>query len=220
MPNPFILINAKNYKTGIGDSLLQTLETICEVQHETLQPFSVAVNTLDLQMVSQQYAQKIDLFAQHCDDATFGASTGKILPEYLKQLGLKGVILNHSENRIEDQTILKNTITRAKLAGLDVVVCAETVEEGKFLAEHTTADYIAVEPPELIGGDISVSNAHPEIISESVKEISSKSILIGAGIKNKKDIDIVLKRGGKGVLLASGVMKANNIKEALFDLVR
>jgi len=124
--------------------------------------------------------------------------------------------LNHSENRIGYE-VLKKTIERAKTIGLYTVVCAETPEEGaKFL--DLDPDYIAVEPPELIGGDISVASAKPEIIENAARLIGSEKLLVGAGVKNGEDVRICIKLGAKGVLLASGITKSDNPKKALLNL--
>jgi triosephosphate isomerase (TIM) len=42
--------------------------------------------------------------------------------------------------------------------------------------------------------------------------------LVGAGVKNGKDVQIALKLGAKGVLLASGVTKAKDPMAVLLDL--
>lgn len=214
-----IVINAKNYETGVGKALLSTLSSIQSVQEISKKRFCVAVNSIDLSMACEHFAHTLDIFAQHCDNATMGASTGKIIPEYLKQIGVKGVILNHSENRFLNTDILIQTISCAKGVGLEVIVCAESVPEGSFFSQNSLADWIAVEPPELIGGEISVSSARPEIIDESIATIGSKKVLIGAGIKNAQDIAIVTEKGGMGVLLSSGIMKSSNIISALKGLL-
>ena len=45
--------------------------------------------------------------------------------------------------------------------------CAADLEEARSLAEIGPT-FIAVEPPELIGGDISVTTADPAIVSDTV----------------------------------------------------
>ena len=80
-------------------------------------------------------------------------------------------------------------------------------------------DLIAVEPPELIGGDISVSKAEPEVIERSVQMLGQNRVLVGAGVKNSDDIRIALSLGASGVLLASGVTKAPDPYAVLMDLV-
>jgi triosephosphate isomerase len=81
-----------------------------------------------------------------------------------------------------------------------------------------------VEPPELIGGDISVTSANPEIVSGAVKEIKTIAprvrVLCGAGVKTAEDVRIAIELGTEGVLLASGVVKAADHKQALYDLIK
>jgi triosephosphate isomerase len=82
---------------------------------------------------------------------------------------------------------------------------------------------IAVEPPELIGGDISVTSADPEIVSGTANLVKSVNpdvrVLCGAGVKNGEDVAMAIQLGTEGVLLASGVTKANDPQGILADLV-
>ena len=54
--------------------------------------------------------------------------------------------------------------------GFPVCACAANVEEAKALAKLGPT-FIAVEPPELIGGDISVTTADPSIVSDTVSAV-------------------------------------------------
>ena len=82
---------------------------------------------------------------------------------------------------------------------------------------------IAVEPPELIGGDISVTTSDPTVVSSSVEVVrkvdSGIDVLCGAGVKTGEDVAAALDLGAAGVLLASGVTKADDPKAVLSDLV-
>ena len=84
-------------------------------------------------------------------------------------------------------------------------------------------NYVAVEPPELIGGDVSVTSADPQIVSDTASAVREASeevmVLCGAGIKSGLDVSRAIELGVSGVLLASGVTKSSNPKEALEDLV-
>ena len=77
---------------------------------------------------------------------------------------------------------------------------------------------IAVEPPELIGGDLSVSKSEPLIVERAVKLIGEDRTLVGAGIKDGEDVRIALDLGARGVLLASGVTKSDDPYATLLDL--
>lgn len=103
------------------------------------------------------------------------------------------------------------------------IVCAQNSKEAGELAKFNP-DFIAVEPPELIGGDVSVSTAEPEIIRNTVDEVKKNSsrtyVLCGAGVKNKDDVKKAIELGAKGVLVASGVVKADSVENAMEDLIK
>ncbi|MCL4406555.1 triose-phosphate isomerase [Candidatus Parvarchaeota archaeon] len=80
---------------------------------------------------------------------------------------------------------------------------------------------IAYEPPELIGGDISVSSSKPEIVKEFcdiVKSGSASLPLIGAGIKTPEDVKKSVELGAEGILVASGVMKSKDFESEIEGL--
>ncbi|MBU0577175.1 triose-phosphate isomerase [Patescibacteria group bacterium] len=209
-----IITNFKLYESASGDKALELAKIHEEVAKETGADIQVAVQAVDLARISQEV--DIPVLAQHIDPVGFGSGTGKILPESVKMAGGVGTILNHSENRLKRE-VLEASIKRAKENGLTTIVCAETPEEGASFLEFDP-DYIAVEPPELIGGDISVSTAQPEIIENASKLIGSEKLLVGAGVKNGVDVKTCIELGAKGVLLASGVTKAEDPKAVLMDL--
>ena len=97
------------------------------------------------------------------------------------------------------------------------IVCAENNVEGKKFADMG-ADFIAIEVPELIGGDVSVSTAHPELIVEAVKQIGPGKVIVGAGIKTADDVKKALELGAVGVLVSSGIVKAADSLAALREL--
>lgn len=216
---PFVLTNFKNYKSAIGDKALELAKVHVNVKKEKNANITIAVNSVDLKDICKNYSDDIDIFAQHSDLASFGSSTGKILPEYLKEIGVKGVILNHSENRFSNLYSLIETIKFIKKVGLTVVCCIENIEEGEIILKDSDPDFVAIEPPELIGGDISVSIAEPKLIKDSVERLGENKVLVGAGIKNKEDVKLAMEYGAKGVLLASGITKSEKPKEVLLDLI-
>lgn len=212
---PLILTNFKTYQTASGKAALELANIHAKIAQETGQNITVAVQAFDLANIAQN--TKIPVFAQHLDPAEYGSFTGWNLAESAKEAGAYGTILNHSEHRISFE-ILEKSIQRAKSVGLKTVVCAETAEEAKEIMDKFSPDLVAVEPPELIGGDISVSTANPEIISNSVKLIGKGKVLVGAGIKNGEDVRIAIELGAVGVLLASGITKAEDPEAVLRDL--
>jgi triosephosphate isomerase len=212
-----IITNFKTYKTAIGDEAVCLAQLHEEAAQETGTQFAIAASALDLENVINS-CENLPVFAQHIDAAGFGSFTGKIPAQQVANMGVTGTILNHSENRL-DKAYLAECVAAAQEAGLKVVVCAETVEEGvEFMSMKP--DFIAVEPPELIGGDISVSTANPGIIKDAVEQIGAGKVIVGAGVKNAEDVRIAKELGASGILLASGVTKAENPKAVLLDLAK
>ncbi len=118
---------------------------------------------------------------------------------------------------------LSLAIELCKASGLGTCVCTDT-EATSAAAASLDPDFIAVEPPELIGGDISVTDAQPEIISNVVMAVrridEGIGVLCGAGVKNGKDVKKAIELGASGVLLASGVVKSKEPRKVLADLVQ
>jgi triosephosphate isomerase len=102
------------------------------------------------------------------------------------------------------------------------VVCTNNVPTSAAAATFEP-DYVAIEPPELIGSGISVSKANPAIIKNSVEAVHnvnpSVKILTGAGIQSGECVKIAVDLGTNGVLLASSVVKAEDPAAVLRDLV-
>ncbi|MCK4491311.1 MAG: triose-phosphate isomerase, partial [Candidatus Altiarchaeales archaeon] len=128
----------------------------------------------------------------------------------------------HSERRLKLADIEAN-IDKLRRLGMTSIVCTNNISVTKAAAA-LSPDFVAIEPPELIGSGISVSQAQPEIITgsvEAVKEINPEvKILTGAGITTGDDVKKALELGTCGVLLASGVTKATDPRAVLMDLVR
>ncbi|MFT4313243.1 MAG: triose-phosphate isomerase, partial [Candidatus Woesearchaeota archaeon] len=217
MKTPIVMINFKTYASSIGTSA-HVLAKICEtVATQTQKSISICVSAANVHLGQ---TLQIPVLSQHVDGTDFGAHTGKLLAVDLAQNGAKGSLLNHSENQISLEEI-KQGIQACKTANITSVVCADSVEKAERIAE-LSPDYIAFEPPELIGGDISVTTK-PEVISKVVDVIRAKNstihILVGAGVKTRIDVEKALELGCQGVLLASGITKAEKPDEVLRDLV-
>lgn len=215
-----IVVNFKTYKQATGERAVK-LAKVCEkVAKAKKINIIVAVQNVDLFHVSSEVS--IPVYAEHLDPVKYGAHTGKDLPEALVENGATGVIINHSEDK-EDLAGIEEAINRARNVGLQTIVCAPTAQSSEAIAAFGP-DMVAVEPPELIGGDVSVSKAKPELISDTVKLVHNVDekipVLCGAGIKDQDDVKIAMKLGCKGILIASGVTKAEDPEKALLDLIK
>lgn len=217
---PIIIVNLKTYEQGYGADGFELCKIMEEISLEHNVNLAAAVSAIDLIDYSENL--KIPIFAQHVDGVTYGSNTGSILPEAVKYSGAVGTLVNHAECQISWEEIEK-TINRCKELGLSTVLCTADLESSEK-GSHLNPDMIAVEPPELIGGDISVSTAKPEIISDTVeivKEINPDiSVLCGAGVKNQEDVSKAITLGSEGILLASGVVKSSEPRKVLLDLIK
>lgn len=215
MKLPLILVNFKAYEQATGESAVALAKIHEKVAQETGANICIAVSAIDLAKVCE--AVSIPVFAQHTDFVGYGGYTGHILPDMVKEIGASGTLLNHAEFQLENET-LEKCIDAAKRAGLFVVACANDENRAAKISGFNP-DLVAVEPPELIGGELSVSKTEPAIIERSVNLVGAGKVLVGAGIKDGEDVRIALALGASGVLLASGVVKASDPYSVLMDLV-
>ena len=217
---PVIIVNYKAYEEVEG-SRGAMISGICEeVAKES--GVSIVVSPPQVQLSSTASLVDIPVLAQHVDAFTPGSRTGWITPSMVKAAGAKGTLINHSEHPVSLDYIAK-VVALCKELDLVTVVCADTVDTARDIAPFGP-DFIAVEPPELIGGDISVTTAKPEVVSDAVKAVHEVDpfikVLCGAGVKTGNDVKVAIELGAEGVLLASGVVKASSIKSALRELIQ
>lgn len=219
LKKPTIVVNFKTYPEASGKGALE-IAKVCElVAKETGAAIVVAPPMMDLALVVSSVS--IPVIAQHLDSVPSGATTGHVTVENAKSSGAVGTLINHSERRLKIAEI-HELIDRSRFAGLATIVCTNNLAVSKACAAMEP-DFVAIEPPELIGGDISVTTANPKIVSDTVRSIRTiskgVSVLCGAGVKNGRDVAKAIELGTEGVLLASGVVKAKDKKAVLFDLV-
>jgi triosephosphate isomerase len=215
---PLILVNLKTYIESLGDRAIQLAKIAERVMKKTEVCIALAPQHSDLERVVS--AADVPVFAQHIDSVKPGRGTGSILAEAVLEAGAIGTLLNHSERQLR-LADLEASLQRAKEVGLKTVVCSNN-RAVSGAAAALSPDFIAVEPPELIGTGIPVSQTQPEVVTATVKtiqEINNEVIpLCGAGISTGKDVAAALKLGTHGVLLASGVTKAKDPEKVLMEM--
>ena len=213
-----IVVNFKACSESVGEKGLK-LAKVCEkVAKESKKEIVVCPQTPDLCLVSKEVS--IHVFSQHADPVEPGSRTGHITLESVKSY-VSGTLINHSEKRMKIADI-DYLVKKCRKFGLTSIVCTNNIDVS-MACSLLSPDYIAIEPPELIGGDISVTSASPEIVENSVKNIKKINpkvkVLCGAGVKTGEDVKKALELGTEGVLLASGVVKAENPEKVLRDLI-
>ena len=212
-----VVVNFKTYQTAHGASAEELARAMSGI--ETNARMIAAVSALDLAAVVAA-APDLEVWTQHLDPVGFGSNTGWLHPDTAVERGATGTLINHAEHKvsIEHVAMLLDQVPE----DFEVCACAADIDEAQALAALGPT-YVAVEPPELIGGDISVTSADPGIVSgtvAAVREVTDEvGILCGAGVKSGADVATAMELGTTGVLLASGVTKADDPRAALDDLV-
>ncbi len=219
MNTPIVILNYKTYLESSGENALELARALKSASEESGITMVAAPQAADIYRIQDQIS--LPIFAQHIDPITPGGHTGSNLIETLIEAGISGSLINHSENRMKMADI-DEVIQLCKQNDIESCVCTNNIATSKAIATFSP-DAVAVEPPELIGTGIPVSQAQPEVVEDSVKGVKSINkkikVLCGAGISTGDDMKAAMDLGADGVLLASGIVKAENPKEALLDLV-
>jgi triosephosphate isomerase (TIM) len=213
------LLNLKAYSQHLGLGAVRTAQLLERLGEEVGVRTAIAPPVPELAHVAR--AVTIPVLAQHVDPGDAGARTGFVPVEAIEAAGARGSLVNHSEHPMAIPDI-EDAVRRLSVRGLVAVVCAADVPRARRLAE-THSPYLAVEPPELIGGDRAVSTARPEVVSDTVTAVHSVSpethVLCGAGIHDRHDVARALELGADGVLVASAVTRAPDAERAIRELL-
>ncbi len=213
-----VLLNFKNYPEALGNKALKLAKKVAKVKKADYQ-IALAPSMLTIKEIARKVS--LPIFAQHTDHVTSGAHTGRICAEELRLIGVKGTLLNHSERKIPFNH-LKEIVKLCKEKKLQVIICASNLTEIRKVIDFDP-DYLAYEPKELIGGDLSITTAKPELLLEAiemVKETNPRTkFLCGAGIRSKEDIGNALLLGANGVLISHAVVRSKNPKQFLESIL-
>lgn len=210
----FVLVNLKAYPSD-PVAVASAAEAVA-TEHDA--DVAVAPQAPHIQQVTET---GVETWAQHVSPIEHGSHTGSTLAEAVVDAGAVGTLVNHSERRLKLADI-DASIAAAERAGLETVVCANNPEQ---VAAVTALgpDAVAVEPPELIGTGTPVSQADPDIVQDAVAAAEAidptVDVYCGAGISTGEDVAAAAELGAEGVLLASGVAKADDPEAALESLV-
>ncbi|ELZ26154.1 triosephosphate isomerase [Halogeometricum pallidum JCM 14848] len=210
----FILVNLKAYPCDP----IEVATAARDVAEDSDVRIAVSPQAADLRRVADT---GVETWAQHVDPNDYGSHTGSTLAESVSEAGAAGTLVNHSEKRMKLADI-DGSVRAAERAGLETCVCANNPAQIGAVAA-LGPDSVAVEPPELIGGDDSVASADPDIVRDAVEAAANVDedveVFCGAGISTGDDVAAAGDLGATGILLASGVAKADDPRAALEDLV-
>jgi triosephosphate isomerase len=208
-----VLVNCKAYDTdpvAIAEAARNVSDGTATV--------GVAPQTAQIDAVAETGVQT---WAQHVSHTGHGSHTGSQHAGSAATAGAVGTLLNHSEHRLTVAAI-DDAVDAAAAVGLRTIVCANTPPQIAAVAT-LGPDAVAIEPPALIGTGTPVSQADPEIVTAAVDAAETVDptidVYCGAGISTGEDVAAARDLGADGVLLASGVAKADDPAAALADLV-
>ena len=203
------IINCKNYDEIAGDKIVKMAKIAEKISKKYKVSIAIAPPHNLIPLITKF---KITVLAQHVDDKKVGSTTGFMVPEIVKKSKVSGSIINHSEHRISEKEII-SLVKRLQKLKLKTVLCVKNVNEAKKYVKLNPT-FIAIAPPELIGTGRAISTEKPALITNAVKAVestkNSTKLLCGAGIVSGDDVSKAKKLGSKGILVASGIVKAKN----------
>ncbi len=203
------VINCKNYEEISGDKIIKFVKIAEKVSKKYNIKIAISPPQHLIGLVSNS---SIPILAQHVDDSKVGSTTGFVIPELLKKSKVKGSLINHSEHRISSKEIEKLVLKLSDLKMISILCVKDISEVKKYL--KLNPDYIAIEPPELIGSGKAVSTEKPELIAKAASIVNDSKnktkLLCGAGIVSGEDVSKASELGSEGILVASGIIKAKS----------
>jgi len=213
------IINCKNYEEIAGDKIIKFVKIVEKISKKYKIKIAVAPPQHLMGLVSNS---SIPILAQHVDVSKVGSTTGFVVPELLKKSRISGSLINHSEHRISNKEII-HLIAKLRELKMTSVLCVKDVPEAKRYAK-LNPDYIAIEPPELIGSGKAVSKEKPDLIIKAVNAVKNAKnktkLLCGAGIVSGEDVSKASELGSQGILVASGIIKANNWTKMISEFAK
>jgi triosephosphate isomerase len=209
------VLNLKSYPNALGVGAIRLARLLDRLSRRMRVSSAICPSPADLGSVAARVS--LPVLAQHTDPDPPGAHTGRLVAEAARAAGGRGSLVNHSERPLPPEEVGR-VVRRLNEVGLSSIVCARDLPEVWRLATFHPP-YLAIEPPELIGGNVSVSTARPELIVEAVEAVREVSlqthVLVGAGVHRAEDVSMALRLGAQGVLVASGVVRSPNPEHSL-----
>ena len=169
------------------------------------------------------YAQNVHWEAQ-------GAYTGEVSPEMLRELGVEGALVGHSERRQlfgeSDETVARRART-ALQAGLGVIACVgETLEQRAsgdtelvlkiqveaiaFAAGEHEQLVIAYEPVWAIGTGRTATPEQAEEAHQFIKSLLDRPVLYGGSVKPDNAAELLAQDGVDGALVGGASLEVES----------
>lgn len=212
---PFFIVNPKSYLYGaevvklaqIADRLAQQYHIDCLFTGQLI----------DLPALKQA-TQHLIITAQTMDPLEPGRGMGQVLPEGLQSQGVGAVVLNHAEKPLTIAA-LDWTIKRARTLNLMSIVCADTPEQCRAVAQlHPTM--MICEPTSVIGTGTISNDDYIQQTNQAVREVDPQILIMqAAGVSTGADVTHVLQLGADGTGGTSGIIQAPDWKAKLTEMM-
>ena len=213
------VINCKNYEEISGDKIIKFIKIAEQVSKKYKIKIAISPPQHLIGLVTNS---SIPIIAQHIDDSKIGSTTGFIIPELLKKSKVKGSLINHSEHRISNKEIEKLVLKLEELNMISIVCVKDIAEVKKYV--KLNPNFIAIEPPELIGSGKAISKEKPDLIVKAANIVNNSKnktkLLCGAGIVSGEDVAKAIELGSKGILVASGIIKSKDWNKIISEFAK
>jgi triosephosphate isomerase len=213
------VINCKNYEEISGDKIIKFIKIAEQVSKKYKIKIAISPPQHLIGLVANS---SIPIIAQHIDDSKIGSTTGFVIPELLKKSKVKGSLINHSEHRISNKEIEKLVLKLEELNMISIVCVKDIAEVKKYV--KLNPNFIAIEPPELIGSGKAISKEKPDLIVKAADIVNNSKnktkLLCGAGIVSGEDVAKAIELGSKGILVASGIIKSKDWNKIISEFAK
>ena len=169
---------------------------------------------------------EIGVFAQNCHWAADGAFTGEVSAPMLKEIGVYGTLVGHSERRQmfgeTDETVARR-VHHCLEAGLDVIACVgETEEQRDQGATHLVLRrqvaaleahenlVIAYEPVWAIGTGKTATPQMAQEAHETIKELIDVPMLYGGSVKPDNAAELMSQPAIDGALVGGASLELDS----------
>ena len=154
MEAPLVVVNFKTYTSALASAADRLGKQMADVN--TNARMVAVTSAFDLSSVSS--IDGLEVWSQHLDPVGQGSHTGWLEPETAIARGATGTIINHAEHKVSLEHV--RDLMAMLPEGFPVCACAADVTEARALAKLGPT-FIAVEPPELIGGCLLYTSPSP-----------------------------------------------------------
>jgi len=202
-----------NFKSVIQGNTAEKLSRLMEsIDNNRL---IAVVSPIDIYAVSQS-APTLTIWSQHIDtDSPYRPMTGNLNISTAIERGATGAIINHVEHPLGLVHI--KSIVRYAPKNFDICVCVNSLEHAQEILKECTPDYIAIEPPNLIGKKTAMNNATLENVISTIGH--KTNVLCGAGITSTIDVARATHVGAKGVLVSSYIVNSKCFESSIRNLL-